>query len=225
MKSEGFAYEKLILYAYPQLIPLAASSERAAENKALLSFRSFERADVAAERVAEELRVAAELRILREEVKALLPKFTLEEQFLLEYKYFRRRDELKKFGEVTFAFSERSYFRRQRALIEKVSRLFKKVGITEENFRRRFSSYEPFRRILKALEEGRERAIPQKRKHRAVRFQNSTASSLREVSLPRRSSAEITTETTHARTIATMCPADSPVPFTAADGSAGAAVR
>ena len=222
MQTEGFAYEKLILYAYPQLLPLAESSERAAENKALLSFRSYERADMIAERIAEELRSAGQLRILHAEVEAILPHFTQEERFLLEYKYFRRREALRKYGEVTLSFSERSYFRRQRALLEKVSSLLKARGITEENFCLRFASYEPFQRILRALKEGRERAIPKKRKRRAVRFQNSVTSSPREVTLPRRSSAATTTATTHTMTIATICPADSPLsPLTEADGSVG----
>ena len=222
MQTEEFAYEKLILYAYPQLLTLAESSERSAENKALLSFRSYEAADVIACRIVEELKTAGELRILHAELKEMLPLFTDEERFLLEYKYFRRKKVLKQFGGVTLACSERSYFRRQRALIEKVSRILKARGITEENFHLRFGAYEPFTRILLALKEGRERAVLAKRKRREVSFQNSVTSSPRGETLPRRSSTETATATAHTMTIATICPAESaPSRPDAADASGG----
>ncbi len=153
----SFSYGKVLLYAYPKLEKFAEASEAAVENKAMLSFLRRGSTVSLAEEMIEEIALSRILRTLKDEMDELLPCFSREELFLLEYKYFRRKARIEEFADARFQGSERSYFRRQNALLKKVNELFLRKGWTEEWFLEQFSDYAPFMRALKAVKAGKDR--------------------------------------------------------------------
>lgn len=170
---ERYLYVKVLLYAYPRLNELSEAIADGAEVKALLSFRTDD-ALRAAERVAEAIATANRLRLLKETLDEALGGCSEDELFLLEYKYFRRKSELKgRFSGYTLSVSERSYFRMQNALLGKVGAALTLCGLTERAFFQTFGRFSPFMRVYRALSEGREHALVQKRKKRGIGFQNS----------------------------------------------------
>lgn len=158
-------YAKVILYAYPHLLPLADAVGVGAVNKAMLSFRAREDALVTAEAIAEELAFKSRLLRLAEDVEGVLASFGDEEMYLLEYKYFRRGKVLReRYAGYVMACSERTYFRRQAAVLHKFCCLLAVRGWTERAYAEAFGGFAPFARVLDAILSGRESAVTAKRK-------------------------------------------------------------
>ena len=172
----AYEYAKTILYAYPHLSALAEAVGQSAENKAMLSFRSGGDALTLAEEVAAALATKSRLLSLKEAADGAIGACGEEERFLLEYKYFRRKRELKKYGGAQFACSERSYFRHQAALLKKMAFLLSVRGWTEEAFLKAFCDFSPFLRALKWLAAGRERALVAHRRRRGIAFRHTSGS-------------------------------------------------
>ena len=165
----AFEYAKVILYAYPHLAALAEATGQSAENCALLSFRSAESTLALAERIAETLAVKSRLLALN--------ACTEEERFLLEYKYFRRRKELRgRFSGAEVSCSERNYFRRQAALPRKMVSELGRRGWTERAFLEAFGAFAPFMRAFRALSEGQEGKLVAHRGKRDIRFRTEVRS-------------------------------------------------
>lgn len=158
-------YAKVILYAYPHLLPLADAVGVGAVNKAMLSFRAREDALVTAEAIAEELAFKSRLLRLAEDLEGVLASFGDEEMYLLEYKYFRRGKVLReRYAGYVMACSERTYFRRQAAVLHKFCCLLAARGWTERAYAEAFGGFAPFARVLDAILSGRESAVTAKRK-------------------------------------------------------------
>lgn len=167
----AFEYAKVILYAYPHLEALAEAMGQSAENRALLSFKSAESTLAVAERIAESLAVKRRLLLLKEAADGAVGACTEEERFLLEYKYFRRRRELReRFSGAAVSCSERNYFRRQGALLKKMVSELGRRGWTERAFREAFGAFAPFMRAYRALSEGQEGKLVAHRSQRGIRF-------------------------------------------------------
>ena len=157
-------YAKVVLYAYPYLPALSDAVGVGAVNKAMLSFRSSEDALGTAERIAEELAVKFRLMRLNEAVDAALAGMSEEELFLLEYKYFRRRRVLReRFAACRPDWSERTYYRRQNAVLRKFAAALVAQGWPERAYFSAFSSFPPFSRVYDAISAGREGAVVGKR--------------------------------------------------------------
>lgn len=204
----SYEYAKVILYAYPHLHALADAAGTAAENKALLSFRSRLSAFEETARVAQELAVRSRLLRLAETVDGFLSLCSREELFLLEYRYFRRRRALRAFGDYTVPCSERTYFRRQGALLKKAACHLAARGWTEREYFAAFSDYSPFCRLLRAIRDGRESAVSARREKRGLAFsgrQNSCCS--RGGFLPRSRMTATATAARQASRMTTICTA------------------
>ena len=157
-------YAKVILYAYPYLSALSDAVGVGAVNKAMLSFRSQEDALQTAETIVEELAVKSRLMRLEDAVNAALSSLSDEELYLLEYKYFRRKRVLReKYAGYCMACSERTYYRKQCAVLKKFVCRLMQQGWQEQTYSESFGSFAPFARVLDALKAGREGAITQKR--------------------------------------------------------------
>lgn len=172
-KGEGkvsYEYAKVVLYAYPYLHALAQASAVAAQNKACLSFRSRLGTLEEAEAIVEELAVRSRLLRLKQAVDAFVQLCSREERFLLEYRYFRRRRALAAFGDHVVPCSERTYFRRQEALLKKAACHLAAHGWTEEEYGAAFSAYAPFVRLLRAIRDGRESALTARRERCGLAF-------------------------------------------------------
>ena len=219
-----YLYVKLLLYAYPKLELLEESAESSAEIKAALSFRTQCDAFTAAVKVADEILMAQKLRALREALDGVVSECTEGERFLLEYRYFRRKAELLgRFAEERpVCCTRRTYFRLQSYLLSKVAALLARRGYTRERIIADFGGYPPFRRVYRALKEGRERAVVFKRKRQGLDLcQNSSAEAARGF-LPRRTSATTARIASAAAQIATICTAEGAEETSAGGGSSEA---
>lgn len=118
----NYGYVKVLLYGYPKLVALAEAVSASVEIQAALSFKSKTGAAETAERIADDIFVCKNLEGVKTALDEVCAALSDEERFFLEYKYFRRRKELQKYGACA-ACSERSYFRRQNTLLKKVAAL------------------------------------------------------------------------------------------------------
>lgn len=170
-----YDYVKVLLYAYPKLDMIAEAISSGAEIKAYLSFRTTDTL-ACAELICQRIMQSRALRELSRKMGEIVAAMSEEEQYLLEYKYFRRREELEgRFGQTCFTGSEREYYRRQNAVWRKTASLLIARGVTEDAFFRDFWKIPSFRRVYRAVKEGRERLVTPKRRKQSLRFQNSTS--------------------------------------------------
>ena len=149
----GNEYVRALLYAYPKMKMLADAVREGARVRAVLSFR-FPRDTLSRmEGIAADMEYAERLLVWKGELDHILSGCDEDELFLLEYKYFRRRrvlDSMNKDGALSC--SERSYFRHQNAVLEKVAGALIRRGCTKEAFYSDFEGFSPVMRIVSALE-------------------------------------------------------------------------
>ena len=166
-----FDYVKVLLYAYPKLRDIIAAVSVGVENKAMLSYKSYDGALEVAERIADEILLKKNLSDAAETLENMLRSLTREEVFFLEYKYFRRKKILReKFGGFVPSCSQRSYFRKQELLLRKVASLLLLHGWTQERFFEAFGNFSFFMRLYRALIKGKERTLCSKREERGITF-------------------------------------------------------
>ncbi len=129
-------------------------------NKALLSYDSRDSAESLAEYLAGEVIEMRRLEWLKGRVKEVLRKLTKEERDLVAARYFGEGERLlalRREGEKPW--TERTYFRKQRRLGERLASLLTFSGVTEEVFWKDYASMEVFAKIRRCVEEGRDRKI------------------------------------------------------------------
>lgn len=205
---------KVILYAYPHLGALAEASCVAAENKARLSFRARLDTIREMELVANELAVRLHLLQLERAVEKFVDACSHEERFLLEYRYFRRRKQLLSYKEYVVPWSERTYYRRQSALLKKAAAFLSANGWSEEEYLAAFSDYQPFLRLERSIRSGRESAVVARREKCGLAFSVQKNCVARQKSfcsrggcLPRSKITATAIAATHARTMTAICSA------------------
>lgn len=214
-------YAKAILYVYPVMEALIEASRGAAENKALLSYRSRFDAMHDLEEVAQELFLAERLDDLKQLLDKIFLRLSDEELFLLEYRYFRRKKELARFGEE-LACSERNYFRKQERLLQKIAAQLSLNGVTEQYFLQAFEKSLCLMKVYRAIVKGGELKICARREKRTLRFHGSRLSGAGD-RLPRATNTAMTRTATADSVIRTIWTAESPseafVPEAGASGS------
>lgn len=206
-------YAKVLLYAYPKLDMLREAVESGARIKALLSFRSRGGALAVTERIVCEIVTAKKLALLKGELDEVLSVCSERELFLLEYKYFRRKELLRgKFSGFRLECSERSYFRMQNALLSKLATRLVAVGWTEKRFFAEFGDFKPFMRVFRAIREGRERAVVFKRRKRQLMLRQNSGNSCGDGAdfLPRKTITAIAATATAATQTIAICTPESP---------------
>lgn len=166
-----YDYIKAILYAYPSLGEIGEAVGASAEHKALLSYKNPRSTEELALEIMREISAKEALSELSSLVDTLLGRCTREELYLLEYKYFRRKEALGSFAGYSLSCSERSYFRKQNRLLKKAAEFFGKRGWTQERFLSETNGL--FTRVMAALENGMERKVPKQRKRGRARCHSS----------------------------------------------------
>lgn len=153
-------FVKIILYAYPLLKTVEKDYEEHIANKALLSYDGRWTAEQTAEYLAKEIIEMRRLEWLKGKVKRVLDKLTEEERALVEIKYFGKRKKwqflFNKENPSAGKWTERSYFRRQQRLGEKLSALFIAEGIDEKRFVDELSGVSILKKVACALEKRNE---------------------------------------------------------------------
>ncbi len=210
-------YVKVLLYAYPRIDRLREAIECGVEIRALLSFR--DRGDVFTlfEGLGGEIVTAKRLTLLEKMLKEIVDGCTQREKYLLEYKYFRRKELLRdEYTGYELECSERNYFRLQNLLLNKIAARLNEAGYDEKRFYEDFSDYAPFMRVLRAIREGKERMVVFKRIDRPIVFRQKSSCMGEGDFLPRRTNSAMANSAPAARRIIAICPPDSPV-----EGSSG----
>ncbi len=160
-------YVKAILYAYPLLATVGEDYESHIKNRALLSYDDGKSAEESATYLAGEILEMRRLEWLKGKVEEVLSRLTDAERTLVAIRYFGKTQRLKslvrkpKAGESLRRpfFTERTYFRRQRRLGEKLCGLFSLCALTEETFLEDYLPMEIFRKIYDGVEAGKDRKI------------------------------------------------------------------
>ncbi len=155
-------YVKEILFGYPLLRTVGKDYEIHIRNKAILSHGG--NALRLAEYLAAEILEMRRLEELQSIVKDILGTLREEERALLEIRYFGKRNRMRGFLKKRIERGEKpwstgTYFRRQRAVGNKVGEMLRLRGITQEKFEREFASVDIFRKIRALLEAGAERKL------------------------------------------------------------------
>ena len=203
-------YIKVLLYAYPQLPAIAEAIETGVETKAMLSYRSHGDTLTLMEKLADDVLLAERLRILYAKLSIIIAELTDEEAYLLEYKYFRRREQLNgRFAGMTLDCSERTFYRRQTKLLGRVVSKMLARGMTEEWFERDFSEFDFFVKIKRAIKGGRERAVVAKRTKAGLCFQKSDESRDGGVRFPRKTNMATAIAETQSKQIKKICKPES----------------
>lgn len=173
-----YLFVKVLLYAYPKMRAVSEAVSAGIENKAALSFRGSGNALTVAEKIADEIILRKNIDCVADAVEKTLCMLSEEDLYFLEYKYFRRKRVLReRFASFLPACSERNYYRRQAELVKRVFLLLAEQGWTEARFFETFGEFDFFMKLYRALAEGRERALTQKRARRGISFQSSACSS------------------------------------------------
>ena len=202
---------KTVLYVYPMMKNLAEATRVGARNKALLSYRSKLGTLRDAEAVASEMLLAGRLDGLKEMLDGILARLTPEEQFLLEYRYFRRKKVLAGFGQELDC-SERNYFRRQDKLLQKIGAYLLAQGLTEERFCAAFENCTCLMKVYETIASGGELKICARRNNRPIRFHGSKFSG-GAAFLPRATKIATTSTATADSVMRTIWTAERPSPF------------
>ena len=213
-------FVKAILYVYPTMGALEEAIKTSAENKAFLSYRTKKCAFDSCYEVAEEFLLAERIADLKKTLEGILIRLSDEERFLLEYRYFRRKKILKNCN-AELACSERSYFRKQARLLEKILSLFVLCGVTEEYFFDAFENSLCIMKVYRAVREGGELRVCARREKRTLKFQGSKFSG-GAVFLPCATNTATTRTATAASVMRTIWTAESPSEiFPPAAGASG----
>ena len=150
-------YVKIILYAYPLLKTVDKDYEEHIRNRALLSYDGRWTAEQTAEYLAEEILNMRRLEELKEKVERVLSRLTDVDKTLVEIRYFGKGRKLQGFLQkqknplTKRSWTERSYFRYQERLGEKIASLLALEGITEEKYKREFSPIDVMQKIEQML--------------------------------------------------------------------------
>ncbi len=160
-------YVKAVLYAYPLLSTVEEDYETHIRNKALLSFDDRRSAEETATYLAGEILEMRRLEWLKKKVGEAMQALSDVERTLVAIRYFGKRKRLKSLLRPNIkeglrkapVWTERTYFRKQQRLGEKLCGLFVVCGITEEIFVRDFLPTALFKKIYQGVEAGKDRKI------------------------------------------------------------------
>ena len=169
-------YVKAMLYAYPHLSRIGEGYGDHIKNKAVLSHDGR----VSTERLMEYLAGEILQKQKAEELKTILDKILSslsdEEKLLLDARYFGKIDGVRRiFAAVkagladekyraTPLWSERTYFRKQNALLKKIALRLKAQGVGEKEFLNDFAAVDGVSHIYRYLELGKDAAVSKKEK-------------------------------------------------------------
>lgn len=145
-------FTKAVLYVYPTIEEMKKAYAEHIQNKAELSYKHFGPAEGLVEYVARQVCKRDKLVWLKQTVAEVLDELSDVERALVERRYFyNKKGTERALGEID-AWSESTYFRRQKKLETRIeSRLICK-GLTEQVFDEWFAPMEIFRCALRYLQ-------------------------------------------------------------------------
>ena len=165
---------KAILYCYPRLGGIEDGYLQHIRNKAVLSADGRESAQRVAEYLAAEIIQKALVKELALISARALSALTTEEKLLLDVRYFGKMDRVKRAFAQKYAgiadecmlgvpfWSERTYFRKQKKLLVKLSGKFVALGIDKKRFLKDFVGLDGIAPIYTYIELGKDIGLEKK---------------------------------------------------------------
>ena len=146
-------YLKTVLYAYPLLKTVGEDYAEHIRNKAVLSYNSSRLTEDLAEYLAKEILRKNNLLWLRGVIEKTFNKLDDTERALVAAKFFgKKKLPLQKDGEEVW--SERTYFRQQEKVGNKIGGMLVVAGVTKEFFERELQGVELIRKIHRRVTKG-----------------------------------------------------------------------
>ena len=147
-------YLKTVLYAYPLLKTVGEDYAEHIRNKAVLSYNSSRLTEDLAEYLAKEILRKNNLLWLRGVIEKTVEKLDDTERALVAAKYFgKKKLPLRKDGEEEW--SERTYFRQQEKVGNKLGGMLVVAGVTREFFEKELQGVELIGKIHRRVSEGK----------------------------------------------------------------------
>ena len=151
-------YAKAIFYAYPFLENIGKEYDEHVRNRAVLSYRT----DFSAERVAlylaKEIVEKQTLEWVKGAVDAIMQALDATERTFVAIRYFGKRRKIRRerVGGGASALSERTYFRKQSKLADKLGAMLAQRGIDEKFFQEELMQIELFEKAYQYVCKGRD---------------------------------------------------------------------
>ena len=162
----------MLLYAYPTLQTLVKEYKEHIYERAVHSYGGKRDAESAAEYIAQQILNMQALEWLKEILEKTFSKLLEYERTMVALRYFglkRKgvREELKK-AKKQFS-SERSYFRSQEKLLQKIAALVQAAGLDRVYFEKMFLGIEELKPIFRYVEKGRDKKMLKREKELALK--------------------------------------------------------
>lgn len=129
-------YAREVLAVYPTIERRVRSLEEMIKRRCIKSFSALDDAEKVFEKVEKISEEKETLLDLKRKIDKVFSRLTEEENALIAYKYFKIEPK------IPFAFSKRSYFRKQRKTEEKLEEYLSFAGLDEESFFKKYSRYD-----------------------------------------------------------------------------------
>ena len=165
---------KALLYCYPMLDRICEGYVQHIKNKAALSHDGRIPTIDLAEYLAKEICEKEKLQALKALLDKLVSRLSLEERLLLDIRYFGKLDRVRRLFAAKRAglaedsmrdvplWSERTYFRKQKALMNKLCKRLEDYGIDKETFLSEYVSLDGIAPVYSYVEQGKDVGIERK---------------------------------------------------------------
>lgn len=163
-------YAKAVLYAYPLLETVEKDYEEHIRNKAILSYKSEAPAEAIAQYIIGEIAEKQKLVWLKSLTERVLNTLSDVERTWIAVRYFKKTKKFKnplppsREEANKEPISQRTYFRMQSRLGNKVGEKIAAAGLTGEVFEKEFSKMKFFEGILRFLAAKKDRGISENEK-------------------------------------------------------------
>ena len=165
---------KAALYCYPMMDRICEGYVQHIKNKATMSHDGRVPTVQLAEYLAKEICEKERAQALKAVLDELLSRLTLEERLLLDLRYFGKMDRVRRMFAAKRAgladdgmrdvpiWSERTYFRKQKALMEKLCRRLTCRGIDKDVFLKEYADLDGIAPVYQYVELGKDVGIEKK---------------------------------------------------------------
>ena len=165
---------KAILYCYPMLERISEGYLQHIKNKATMSHDGRTPTVALAEYLAREICEKEKVQVLKALMDKVLARLTLEERLLLELRYFGKIDRVRRLFAAKKAgladdymrdvpiWSERTYFRKQKAALKKVEKRLEANGLDKDVFLKEYAELDGIAPVYQYVSLGKDVGIEKK---------------------------------------------------------------
>lgn len=145
-------YQKALLYAYPKIDKIISHIDNVVMKKALASFSNHTSCLLQSEAIIEYSNKKQKMLYLKRKLEEIFASMKKEDMLLIEYKYFKKRnEETEKLDTVS-----RRYFRKQIRILEDFSKKLLANNMTYSWFEENYYVYSFFKGLVKIISEKEE---------------------------------------------------------------------